>query len=92
MLAEVSAKVRRLDAMVARFDDGLDQLLEQAAAAADDAERDRLHREAAAAIRGMLGRLDSDPILSRLKDNPFVPIDPRAALNATLQVLAKQVA
>ncbi len=92
MLAEVSTKVRRLDAMVARFDDGLDKLLEQASAAADDAERTRLHKEASAAIRAMLGRLDSDPILSRLKDNPFLPIDPRTALNATLQVLAKQVA
>ena len=39
----------------------------------------------------MLAQLDNDPILSRLADNPFLPIDPRSALSATLQVLVKQV-
>lgn len=91
LLAEVTSKVGRLDQMVSRFDANLAAVLEQAQVAADEATRVRLHREASASIKRMLAQLDSDPILSRLHDNPFLPIDPRAALNATLQVLARQV-
>lgn len=91
LLPEVASKVGRLDQMVGRFDANLAALLDQAEAAADEAGRIRLHREAAASIKRMLAQLDSDPILSRLADNPFVPIDPRSSLNATLQVLARQV-
>lgn len=91
LLPEVSSKVGRLDQMVARFDTNLATALDQAQAAADETARIRLHREAAASIRRMLAQLDTDPILARLADNPFVPIDPRSALNATLQVLARQV-
>ena len=88
----MSARIDRLDAVLQRFDDGLALVLKQADAAVDDQERARLHQAAAASIRRMLSQLDTDPVLSRLKDNPFVPIDPRAALNTTLQVLARQVA
>lgn len=88
----VSARIDRLDAVVQRFDEGLASVLKQADAAVDEQERARLHQAAAASIRRMLSQLDTDPVLSRLKDNPFVPIDPRAALNTTLQVLARQVA
>ncbi|MFY9479874.1 MAG: hypothetical protein WAQ08_19730 [Aquabacterium sp.] len=88
----VSARIDRLDAVVQRFDEGLASVLKQADAAVDEQERARLHQAAAASTRRMLSRLDTDPVLSRLKDNPFVPIDPRVALNTTLQVLARQVA
>jgi len=92
LLSEINARIGRLDDVAQRFDDQLDAVLSQAGSAADEAERIRLHRQAAQSIQRMLSQLDSDPILSRLKDNPFVPIDPRAALGATLQVLSKQVA
>ena len=92
LLGEINARIGRLDDVAQRFDDQLDAVLSQAGAAADEAERIRLHRQAAQSIQRMLSQLDTDPILSRLKDNPFVPIDPRAALGATLQVLSKQVA
>jgi hypothetical protein len=92
LLGEINARIGRLDDVAQRFDDQLDAVLSQAGAAADEAERIRLHRQAAQSIQRMLSQLDADPILSRLKDNPFVPIDPRAALGATLQVLSKQVA
>lgn len=91
LLPEISSKVGKLDQMVARFDDKLAAVLDQAQAAADEAARIQLHREAAASIKRMLAQLDNDPILSRLADNPFLPIDPRSALSATLQVLVKQV-
>lgn len=92
LINEINARIGRLDEVAQRFDDQLDAVLSQAGAAADEAERIRLHRQAAQSIQRMLSQLDTDPILSRLKDNPFVPIDPRAALGATLQVLAQQVA
>ncbi|MBQ0931882.1 hypothetical protein [Ideonella alba] len=92
LINEINARIGRLDEVAQRFDDQLEAVLSQAGAAADEAERIRLHRQAAQSIQRMLSQLDTDPVLSRLKDNPFVPIDPRAALGATLQVLSKQVA
>ncbi|MBQ0959610.1 hypothetical protein KAK06_11700 [Ideonella sp. 4Y11] len=92
LLGEINARIGRLDDVALRLDDQLEAILSQAGAAAEEAERIRLHRQAAQSIQRMLSQLDTDPILSRLKDNPFVPIDPRAALGATLQVLSKQVA
>ncbi|MDE3011069.1 MAG: hypothetical protein KGI67_09290 [Pseudomonadota bacterium] len=90
--AQVATRVGLLDELLEQFDDDLAATLQQAGIAADDSERARLHGVAADSIRRLLLRLDQDPVLRRLKDNPFAPIDPRAMLAATLQALARQLA
>lgn len=92
LIDEISSRIGRLDELAQRFDEQLDAVLEQASAANQEEDRVRLHRQASASIRRMLAQLDADPLLARLKDNPFVAIDPRAALGTALQVLAKQIA
>ena len=88
-LAEAVGKsVRKLDRVLELFDAQVADALGEAARSTDAAQIRRWHDEARQAIARYQGYLDSDPLVQELDDNPFVPVEVRSTLSATLGALA----
>lgn len=90
-LADVQRNVRKLDEIVASFDDSLKDLFDDAVSQPVD-QRGELHRQALAVIGNYQTYLSSDPFVRDVADNPFdVPVSVKL-MNDTLSVLAKNLA
>lgn len=90
-LAEVAKGVRKLDSVLAKFDEKLEDKLDAALNATDPAEKLRWHEEAREVIATYQGYLKDDPIVRELDANPFVPITVQATLTTTLSTLASKI-
>ena len=90
--AEISARVRKLDTVLAGFDEDLSGTLDKAFVEPDAAQRRLYHQAAAGQIRKFLDRAANDPFIAELETNPFVPITAQATLVNTLATLAKLIA
>jgi hypothetical protein len=68
---------------------GVTDALDKALNEKDPAKRQAFYRDAAAAAKGALDKLDHDASLSKIERNPLVPIDGMPALKKTLTSLAQ---
>lgn len=91
-LADVAKGVRKLDTVLQKFDQSLEDKLDAALNATDEEEKLRWHEEAREVIATYQGYLKSDPIVRELDNNPFVPISVQATLTTTLSTLASKIA
>lgn len=90
-LAEVRQHVRRLDSVLARFDDTLKDLFDDALNVTP-AERTPLHQQALATIEEYQTYLSQDSFLQDIASNPFeVPISVKL-MSDTLKVMATRLA
>jgi len=90
-LPEVVQAVRKLDGVLALFDESLIDRLDQALQAKDPAAKAALHQEARAVISRYQEFLATDPLVQELDGNPFVPIAVQATLSKTLTTLAAKI-
>lgn len=90
-LAQIKTRLRRLDEVLAGFNEDLGLLLDRADTEADADARQRCHREAAALIAKFLARANDDPFIGQLEANPFLPLPLRATLAGPLGTLAKLI-
>lgn len=91
VLPQVTQGVRKLDGVLAMFDESLNDTLDSALNATDPAAKQGFHDEARAIIARYQGFLASDPIVKELDANPFVPITVQATLTSTLSTLASKI-
>lgn len=91
VLPRVRAAVRQLDAVLTTFDESLADKLDEALNSADPDEKARLHGEARTIIDRYRQRLDTDPLVRRLDDNPFAPVAVHATLSRTLETLGAKI-
>jgi hypothetical protein len=87
----VTQKVRKLDQVLAMFDESLNDALDASLNAADPQEKQRFHDEARELIARYQHFLASDPLVQELDGNPFVPIAVKATLTATLATLSAKI-
>lgn len=91
VLPEVAKGVRKLDQVLAVFDESLNDALDAALNAADPAVKQRHHDEARDIIAKYQRFLKSDAMVQELDANPFVPIAVQSTLTSTLAVLASKI-
>ncbi len=89
--AVAKASTRKLDSVLQNLDETLADKLDQGLNAADDAARSAINKEAAAIIDNYVKYLTTDPLVTQLDDNPFVPLSVQDDLSKTLSNLAAQV-
>jgi hypothetical protein len=90
-LPEVAKAVPRLDGILERLDETLLDRLDEALNASG-AERDELHQEAASLVKQYMVYLNTDPLVTRVDDNPFVPVAVRSTLVTAMTFLNKKLA
>jgi hypothetical protein len=81
----------RVGPVLNRLDESLADKLDDAANAADPAQRQKLIGEARTIIDGYTSYVNGEPLLDDLDNNPFVPVAIKATLTATLSALSKTI-
>jgi len=87
----VTNSVRKLDTILANFDESLSDKLDEALNAADAETHAKLHDEARVIIGRYRRFLDSDPLVQEVDDNPFVPVAVQSTLEKTLSLLESKL-
>lgn len=88
---EAQRAAGRVDESLARFNEDLTEILDEALNAEDPEDRAALNAEAASVIDGFLKDLDADPVITLLDTNPFVPVAIHKTLSSTLKTLASKL-
>ena len=91
VLPEVTQGVRKLDRVLAMFDESLIENLDKALNSTEAADKAKWHDEARAVITRYQNYLATDPLVQELDNNPFVPIAVQASLSKTLATLASKI-
>jgi hypothetical protein len=89
--AAAQAAVRNLDKVLKHFDESLADKLDEALNAADENVRAALNKQAAAIVARYTNYLHTDPMVTQLDGNPFVPLSVQDDLSTTLTDLAAQL-
>lgn len=92
VLPDITRSVRKLDSVLVMFDESLSDALEQVLNAGDVARKQQWHAEAHAIIDRYQRYLTTEPIVTALDGNPFVPIKVQATLAASLMALKAKIA
>jgi hypothetical protein len=82
----------KVEPMLRTFDDSLEQRLDAMARNTDPQEHTRLMAEARQLVQRYEAYLASEPLIARLDNNPFVPLDVAKSLTATLADLSQTIA
>lgn len=90
-MPQITQSVRKLDGVLALFDESLSDALDNALNAEDAAKKQHWHDEARAIIARYQTYLATDPIVQELDDNPFVPIAVQSTLSGSLATLAAKI-
>ena len=90
-LPEIKRSVRKLDGVMELFDDSLSDALDQALKAEDGGGKQQLHDEVCAILDRYQRYLTTEPIVTALDSNPFVPIKVQATLSASLSTLKAKI-
>jgi hypothetical protein len=90
--AIAQSSVRRLDNVLKNLDESLADKLDEGLNAADEATRAAVNKQASAIIERYTTFLYTNPLVTRLDDNPFVPLSVQKDLATTLGSLADQLA
>lgn len=88
---EVQGGVRKLDGILAAFDESLVDKLDEALNAEDPELHARLLDEAQEIIKRYRDFLATDPLVQDIDDNPFVPVAVQATIDRTLSVLEQKL-
>ncbi len=89
---ELKASIRKLDLVLESFAEDLSDMLDKALNATDPAERTKHHNNAATTVDKFLAHATNDAFINQLHTNPFVPIEIKTTLTATLGALIKKLA
>ena len=90
--AIIAKMVRRFDRVRDQFDTALLDKLDAALNAKDPKKRSALNTQAGGMIRQLLAYMASEPLLSSIDDNPFLPVTVNKDLTAALKSLAGKLA
>lgn len=90
-LPEIVQSVRKLDGVLALFDESLSDALDQALNATEPSAKQQFHDEARAIIARYQRYLSTDPVVQELDSNPFVPIAVQSSLSVSLSTLAAKI-
>lgn len=90
-LSEITRSVRKLDGVLALFDDSLSDALDKALNATTPDGKQESHDEARTIIARYQSYLATDPIVQELDGNPFVPVTVKATLTGVLGTLASKI-
>lgn len=88
---ELVTKIRKLDAVLANFSEGLGDALDAALNATDSADRKRHHDRATQIVARYAHYVETDSLIARLELNPFVPLSIQKSLGTTLAALTKRL-
>lgn len=87
---DLEKRLKGLDAILETLNESLADTLDAALnAGQDEALRSEHHRHAQAQIGEFLAYVDSDPLLSAIDANPFVPVTVHTLLHSTLKALSQ---
>lgn len=87
---DLENRLNGLDAILDTLDESLADTLDAALnAGQDEVRRSEHHRHAQAQITEFLAYVDSDPLLSAIDANPFVPVTVHTLLHSTLKALSQ---
>ena len=89
---EIEQKVRKLDTVMQSFGEDLETALASALAAVAADTRQQHHKDAVDRIEAFKALAANDPLIAEIEGNPFVEVNTRKALVATLDLLARQLA
>ncbi|WP_207482473.1 hypothetical protein [Arenibaculum pallidiluteum] len=89
--AVIATAVRKLDGVLARFNEGLADTIDAMTNATDAAGRSDLQRKAGDIARSYLSYIGSDPIIRHLETNPYQPLKIADTLRAPLSALTDKL-
>ncbi len=88
---DIKQDVRALDEVLVELDETLANKLDEAVKAQDPDQRRALHLEAVGLMDKYKSYVNTDPFISDLEDNPFVPLKIKKIVSKTLDVLQKSI-